>query len=86
MRYWQFALGAALLLWILGTAYLQARRRRRRIGLALFFLALAAACYLAAAFLPEPPLNTALSSALVVASIVGLALAMAVILWHGFRA
>jgi uncharacterized membrane-anchored protein YitT (DUF2179 family) len=85
VRYWQFGLGGALLVWILGTAYLQARRRRRRMGLALLFLAAAVVCFAGAVFLPQPPLTATLSSALVVASIIALALAMAVILWHGFR-
>jgi hypothetical protein len=85
VRYWQFGLGGALLVWILGTAYLQARRRGRRMGLALFFLGVAVVCYAEAVFLPQPPFTPVFSSALVVASIIALALAMAVILWHGFR-
>ena len=74
-----------MLLWVLGVAYFQARRRGRRVGLALVFLAGAILSFGVAAFAPRPPLNDALAQALVVASVVGLALSMAVVLLRGFR-
>lgn len=86
MRWWWLAAGGVLLAWVLGTAYVQARRRGRRIGLALLFLAFSALCYVAAVFFPRPPVTDAASQALVIASIVLLASSMAVVLWHGFRA
>ena len=85
MRWWRLALGAVLLVWVLGTAYLQARRRGRGIGLALFLLGLAVLSFAAASLLPRPPVTEALSRALVVSTISLLALAMAVVLWGGFR-
>lgn len=84
LRWWKLTLGAALLLWVLGTAYLQARRRGRRIGLALLLVGAAALSFAAAAFAPEPPLTPSLASLLVVASIISLALAIAFVLWKGF--
>jgi len=85
VRWWRLALGGALLIWVLGTAYFQARRRGRRIGPAPFFLACAVICFAAASLLPRPPVTFFLSQVLIVASVVLLALAMAVVLWRGFR-
>lgn len=86
MGRWRLILGAALLLWVLGVAYFQARRRGRRIGLALVFLAAALLAFGTAAFAPRPPVSDGLSQALVVASVLCLALSMAVVLLRGFRA
>ena len=38
MRWWRLALGGALLLWVVGTAYRQARKRDRELGLAVLLL------------------------------------------------
>jgi peptidoglycan/LPS O-acetylase OafA/YrhL len=85
VRWWQLVLGGALLIWVLGTAYHQARRRGRKIGLALVFLWAAVVCFASASLLPRPPVTFLWSQGLIVASIVLLALAMAVVLWKGFR-
>lgn len=84
MRWWHLGLGGALLVWILGTAYLQARRRGRKIGPALLFLGASVFLFAAAALVPRPPLSAGLASLFTIASIVSLALAMAVVLWRGF--
>lgn len=86
MRWWRFALGAVLLAWVLGTACLQARRRGRSIGLALLLFAAAIVLFVAASFFPWPQqVSPEYPSAMVVASIVLLALSVAVVLWRGFR-
>jgi hypothetical protein len=85
MRWWRLALGAALLAWVLGTAYLQAKRRGRKIGLALLLLAAGLLLFGAGSLLPMPPLTTIASQALTVAAVALLALAMAVVLYHGFH-
>jgi hypothetical protein len=77
--------GALILLWVLGGAYWQARRRGRRIGLALFFLGAAVLAFASAGLVAEPPLTPAAAQALVVAAVVLLALAMLVVLLQGFR-
>lgn len=74
-----------MLLWVLGVAYFQARRRGRRVGLALFLLAVAILAFGTAAFAPRPPVSDALAQVLVVASVLCLALSMAVVLLRGFR-
>ena len=84
MRWWKLGLGGLLLVWVLGTAYLQARRRRQRVGLALLFLGAGVLSFAIAALSPEPPMTPSLASLLVVASIVLLALAIGVVLWRGF--
>ncbi len=84
MRWWRAGLGVALLIWVLGAAAYQARRRGHRIGSALVLFAGAVFCFLAAAFLPRPPVTDAEAGALVVASVALLALAMAVVLVQGF--
>jgi len=86
VRWWRLALGGTLLVWVLGTAYVQARRRGRNIGLALVLVAAAAGLFVFASFFPWPQqVPPFYASALVVASITLLALSMAVILWRGFR-
>jgi hypothetical protein len=85
MARWRLILGAALLLWVLGVAYFQARRRGRRIELALVFLAGAILAFGTAAFAPRPPVSDALAQALVVVSVALLAASMAVVLLRGFR-
>lgn len=86
MRWWWLASGGAVLVWVLGTAYSQARRRGRKVGSALVLLALAAVLFATAGLTPwsqqTPPSYPA---AMVVASIALLALSMAVVLWRGFR-
>jgi hypothetical protein len=86
VRWWRLALGGALLLWVLGTAYVQAKRRGRRIGVALLFSGGAVLVFAAAALVPQPPMTASVAEGLVVTSIVLLGLAMAVVLWRGFRA
>ncbi len=86
MRWWRLAIGAGLLIWVLGAAYYQARKRGHRIGVALFLLYLGVLCFVTAAFVPRPPVSDVEAKALVVASILLLALAMAVLLVRGFVA
>ena len=83
--YWRVTVGAVLLLWVLGAAYFQARRRGRTVGLALFLLAAGLLSFLVAAFSPRPPVTVALAQALIVLSVVLLALAVSVVLLRGFR-
>jgi hypothetical protein len=73
-----------LLFWVLGVAYGQARRRGRRIGLALFFLGAAMLLFVAAAFFPQPPLTSRIAYLFTIASVVSLGLGVAVVLWRGF--
>ena len=85
MRLWRLALGGALLLWVLGTAYRQARKRDRELGLAVLLFGSAVFMFLAAALVPRPPMPAAVASVLVVGSIVTLGAAMGVVVWRGFR-
>ena len=85
MRWWRLALGGALLLWVVGTAYRQARKRDRELGLAVLLLGAAVCLFLAAGLVPRPPMPLAVASLLVVGSIVMLGAAMGVVLWRGFR-
>ena len=85
MRWWRLALGGLLLVWVLGTAYVQARRRGRSIGLAVLLFGGAVFLFAAAALVPRPPMGAGTASLMVVAAIVSLAMAMAVVLWRGFR-
>ncbi len=85
MRWWRLVFGGLLLVWVLGTAYVQARRRGRNIGLAIVFFGGAIFLFAAAALVPRPPMESGTASVLVVAAIVSLAMAMAVMLWRGFR-
>ena len=84
MARWQLILGAALLLWVLGVAYFQARRRGRRIGLAVVFLGVAVLSFGVAGFVPRPPMSDAHAQALVLLSVLSLAASMAVVLRRGF--
>ena len=86
MRWWRLAIGAGLLIWVLGAAYYQARKRGHRVGAALVLLYLGVVCFVAAAFVPRPPLSDVEAKGLVVASILLLAMAMAVLLVRGFVA
>jgi peptidoglycan/LPS O-acetylase OafA/YrhL len=71
---------------VLGTAYFQARRRGRNIGLALVLLALAVGLFVVAGMTPWPQRTPpSYPAAMVVISIALLALSMAVVLWRGFR-
>ncbi len=75
-----------MLVWVLGTAYSQARRRRRNIGLALVLFALGVGLFAMAALTPWPQqIPPSYPSAMVVASIALLGLSMAVVLWRGFH-
>ena len=85
MRLWRLALGGALLLWVLGTAYRQARKRDRELGLAVLLFGSAVFMFLAAALVPRPPMPVPVASLLVVGSIVTLGAAMGVVVWRGFR-
>jgi len=85
VRWWRLALGGALLVWVLGTAYRQARRRDRTFGLAVLLLGTAVLMFSAAALIPRPPMPPAVASLLVVGSIVMLGAAMGVVVWRGFR-
>ncbi len=85
MRWWRLALGAALLLWVLGTAYYRARRRGRELGLAVLLVGGGIILFGAAALAPRPPMSVAVSKLMVVGSVILLGMAMVVILWRGFR-
>ena len=86
MRWWQLALGGALLAWVLGAAYFQARKRGRNVSLALVLLAASVGMFVAAGFFPwSQKAAPSYPSMLIVASIVCLALSMAVVLWRGFH-
>lgn len=85
MRWWRLAMAGAILAWVLGAAYSQARRRGRGLGAAVLLVGGAAAAFVVAAFVPRPPLTERLSQVLVVGSVGLLAAAMALVLWRGFR-
>jgi uncharacterized membrane protein len=84
MRWWRFALGGALLAWVLVTAYRRARERDRRLAPAVLLVGAAIAMFAAAALVPRPPMTITLAAALVVGSIAALAGAIAVVLSKGF--
>ena len=79
------SIGVVLLLWVLGVAYFQARRRGRRIGPALLLLATGGTCFLVACSCPRPPMTVNLAQSLVVLSVVRLALSVTFVLVRGFR-
>jgi hypothetical protein len=85
VRWWRYALGGALLVWLLGTAYLQARRRNRQLGIAVLLLGLAVMMFATAAVVPRPPMTDAVAPILIVGSVVLLGAAMAAVLLKGFR-
>lgn len=85
MRWWRLALGAGVLIWVLGTAYRQARRRGRELGLAVLFLGAAVFLFAAAAFVPRPPMSLSAASGLIIASVILMGAAMTVVLCRGFR-
>lgn len=79
------ALGAALLLWVFGSAYHRARRRGRDLGLAVLLVGGGVALFAAASLLPRPPMTALISNVMVVVSVILLGMAMGVLLWRGFR-
>ncbi len=83
---WRVLIGVALLLWVLGVAYYQARRRGRRMEPALFLLVVAGISFLAGAFWPRPPMPVQVAGFLTVASVILLALSLIVALARGFHA
>jgi ABC-type uncharacterized transport system permease subunit len=85
VRWWRFVLGGALLAWLLGTAYTQARRRDRQLGLAVLLLGAGVTMFTAAAVVPRPPMTAAAASLLIVGSVALLAAAIGVVLLRGFR-
>ncbi len=85
MRWWRLALGGALLAWVLGTAYRQARKRDRELGLAVLLFGAAVVMFALAALAPRPPMPDSAAAGLVVGSIIVLGAAFAVVLWRGFR-
>lgn len=85
MRWWRFALGGALLAWVLVTAYRRARARDRKLGSAVLLVGTAIAMFAAAAVVPRPPMTITLAAVFVVGSIAALAGAIAVVLSKGFR-
>ena len=85
MRWWRLAAGGAVLLWVLGTAYRQARKRGRDLGAAVVLVGVAVFMFAVGALAPRPPLSAEWASVLVVGSVVMLGMAMAVVLWRGFR-
>ncbi len=85
MRWWRLALGGALLAWLLGTAYVQARRRDRELGVAVLLFGAAATVFIVAALVPRPPMTAAAASFLVIGSVVLLGAAIGVVLFRGFR-
>ena len=82
---WRLLLGGTLLLLVLGTAYLQARRRGRALGAAVLLAGLGIFMFVAAGLVPRPPMTAPAASMLVVGAIVMLAGAMSVLLLRGFR-
>ena len=86
MRLWRWAPGILLLLWLVATAYLAARRRGRA-GLAFAFplAGVAALCYLTAVFAPRPPVTVTLATVLIIASLSSLAGAIGLVFRQGFR-
>jgi hypothetical protein len=85
VRSWRLALGGALLVWVLATAYRRARARHRELGLAVLLLGAAVFMFIAAALAPRPPMTISLATAFLVGSIAALAGAIAVLLAKGFR-
>jgi heme A synthase len=85
VRWWRLAAGGAILAWVLGVAYHQARRRNRELGAAVVLVGLAILMFVTGALAPRPPMPLELASILVVGSIVVLGGAMALVLWRGFR-
>jgi len=82
---WRLALGAALLVWVLGAAYLRARRYGRDLGLAVLMGGGGILLFATAALGPRPPMTIAAANAMSVASVVLVGGALAVVLWRGFR-
>lgn len=85
MLWLRVGVGVVLLLWVLGVGYFQARRRGRRVGPALTLLAAGLLSFVVAAFSPRPPMTAEAARALVILSVVLLALSVTVVLARGFR-
>lgn len=85
MRWWRLAATGALLLWVLGTAYLRARQRNRELGLAVLLAGAGVIMIVSSALLPRPPVTVALASVLLVGAVMALAGSVMVILLKGFR-
>jgi membrane protein YdbS with pleckstrin-like domain len=85
VRWWRLAAGGAILLWVLGTAYRQAHRRGRELGAAVVLVGVAVFMFAVGALAPRPPLSADAAAVLVVGSVVLLGVAMAIVLWRGFR-
>lgn len=87
LRYWKWMLGIALVIWLGGTAWMEARRRGRHAeGAALAMLVGAVALFLAAAFFPRPPMTQRLAILLLIASVALVAGAISYVVVQGFRA
>jgi hypothetical protein len=70
-----------LLLWLIATACLAARRRGRTgLAFAIPLAGVALLCYLSAVFAPET-----LRTGLIIASLTSLAAALGLVFWQGFR-
>jgi hypothetical protein len=74
-----------LLILVLGTACLQARRRGRALGAAVLLAGLGVLVFASAALTPRPPMTILAAKIMVVGSVMMLAAAMAVLLARGFR-
>ena len=83
MRLWRlnWAPGILLLLWLVATAYLTARRRGRTgLAFAVPLVGICILCYVTAIFAPGT-----LATILIIASLSSLAAAIGLIFWQGFR-
>jgi len=85
VRWWRFALGGALLAWVVLTAYRRARARDRKLGSAVLLTGAAIAMLAAAALTPRPPMTVGAAAGLVVGATGALAGALGVVLSKGFR-
>jgi len=84
VRWWRYAFGAGLLLWVLGIAYRQARRRNRELGIAVLLAGGAFFLFATAALVPRPPMTATAASVCIIASVICLAVGIGIVLWKGF--